>query len=287
MTEYQDLWFESGDGLQLFARDYPGPGGAGQPPLLCMHGLTRNSADFAGLAAHLAPRRRLLCVDQRGRGRSAYDPVAAHYTPATYVQDMFGLLDGQRIDRVVLVGTSMGGLMAFMMGVIQPQRIAGMVINDIGPEVDPTGLARIKSYVGKTAPVSTWEQAIAQQRAINGLAFPDFSDAQWRAFTRGLYRDEDGVPVLAYDPAIAQPIAAEQANAVPPDLWPMFESLDSIPMLVLRGESSDILARACVERMRACHPGLFHVEIPDRGHAPMLDEPEALAAIDSFLGEIR
>ncbi len=287
MTEYKDLWFESNDGLKLFARDYSGPGGVVQPPLLCMHGLTRNSADFAGLAAHLAPQRRLLCVDQRGRGRSDYDPVVANYTPATYVQDMFNLLDQQRIERVILVGTSMGGLMAFMMGVMQPQRIAAMVINDIGPEVDPAGLARIKAYVGKSAPVSTWEQAVEQQRAINGLAFPDFSDAQWLAFTQGLYRDEDGVPVLAYDPAIAQPIADEQANAVPPDLWPMFERLDTIPMLVLRGESSDILSRACVERMQHSHPGLVHVEIPRRGHAPMLDEPEALAAIDTFLGEVR
>ena len=266
MNEYRDLWYESHDGLRLYARDYGAPGG--RAPVLCMHGLTRNSADFAGLASHLAPGRRVLCVDQRGRGRSQYDPVVANYKPATYVQDMFTLLDREGIDSVVLVGTSMGGLMSFAMGAAQPARIAAMVINDIGPEVDPAGLARIKRYVGKSRPVTSWVEAVEQQRAINGVAFPDFSEDQWQAFTRGLYREENGVPVLAYDPAIAEPISAAETNAVPPDLWPVFDTLAPIPMLLIRGSTSDILSRACAQRMQKSHGALEYVEIPDRGHAP-------------------
>lgn len=286
MTEYRDLWYEGVGGLQLYARDYPGPEGAALPPALCMHGLTRNSADFAGLAAQLAQERRVLAVDQRGRGRSAYDPAVANYTPATYVQDMFALLDAEGIDRVLLIGTSMGGLMSFLMAAMQPQRIMGMVINDIGPEIDPAGLARIQGYVGKSSPVSNWDEAVAQAREINGIAFPDFSDEEWLEFTEGLYRDEQGVPVLAYDPAIAQPMSDSESGAVPPDLWPVFEAISAIPMLVLRGETSDILAPACVQRMRELDGDLQVAEIPSRGHAPTLNEPASRAAIDAFIASL-
>jgi pimeloyl-ACP methyl ester carboxylesterase len=199
---------------------------------------------------------------------------------------MFALLDGQGIHGVLLVGTSMGGLMSFLMAAMQPQRIVGMIINDIGPEIDPAGLARIQGYVGKSEPVSSWEEAVAQAREINGIAFPDFSDQQWLEFTRGLYRDEGGVPVLAYDPAIAQPMSDSESAAVPPDLWPIFEAISAIPMLVLRGETSDILAPACVQRMQQLDPDLLVAEVPARGHAPTLDEPRARAAIDSFIAAL-
>jgi pimeloyl-ACP methyl ester carboxylesterase len=158
-----------------------------------------------------------------------------------------------------------------------------MIINDIGPEVDPRGLERIQGYVGKSAPVSNWQEAVAQARAINGIAFPDFTDEQWLDFTRGVYHQQDGLPVLAYDPAIAQPMADEDSAAVPQDLWPVFERSASIPMLVVRGAHSDILAPECVEGMRARHGDLRVAEIPHRGHAPTLTESASLAAIDTFL----
>ncbi len=283
MTDYRDLWYQSPDGLKLYARDYPGPAGSTLPPALCMHGLTRNSADFAALADQLCAGRRVLSVDQRGRGRSDYDSNISNYTPATYVQDMFALLDGEGIDRVVLVGTSMGGLMSFLMAAMQPERIAAMIINDIGPEIDPAGLARIQDYVGKSGPVTTWDEAVAQQKAINGIAFPDFTEQQWQDFTRGLYREENGAPVIAYDPAIAQPMSDQDSGAVPPDLWPVFEAITAIPMLVVRGATSDILSPGCVARMRELDPDLQVVEVPNRGHAPMLDEPAAQSAITGFL----
>lgn len=284
MAAFEDIWYRSGDGLQLYARDYRCRNSAGEAAgtVLCMHGLSRNSADFAALAEHLCGEYRVLCVDQRGRGRSAYDKVVSNYAAPTYVQDMFTLLDSLAIDEVILIGTSMGGLMSFVMAAMQPERVRAMVINDIGPELDPRGLARIKSYVGKLQPVDNWEQALAQARIMAGDAFPDFSEQEWLDFTRGIFREENGVPVLAYDPAIAQPLAAEDAS-VAPDLWPVFAGLGAVPMLLLRGEKSDILSPECVARMRACKADLHYREVPRRGHAPTLNEPAARAAIDAFL----
>ncbi|PLW69156.1 alpha/beta fold hydrolase [Pseudohalioglobus lutimaris] len=285
MANYSDHYYLSGDGLRLYARDYPCRDEANANPqtVLCMHGLTRNSADFAHLADHLSERYRVVAVDNRGRGLSEYDAHVANYTPATYVQDMFTLLADLNIDQVILCGTSMGGLMSFIMAAMQPARVRGMIINDIGPEVDQTGLDRIKNYVGKSRPVSSWPEAIVQAKEINAIAFPDFSDAEWEDFTRGIYRDEGGVPVLAYDPAISQPMEDEESAAVPPDLWPVFEACSSIPMLVIRGENSDILALDCVKTMSEKHSGLRYFEVPGRGHAPTLNEAAARVAIDDFL----
>jgi len=285
MGNYTDHWYTSSDGLRLYARDYPCAGNAADEPatVLCMHGLTRNSSDFSGLADHLSRHYRVLSVDQRGRGRSDYDSTISNYTPLTYVQDMFLLLDRLKVDRVILVGTSMGGLMSFLMCAMQHRRIRAVIINDIGPEVDPRGLERIKAYVGKSKPVTSWEEAVAQCRSINEIAFPDFTDEQWLDFTRGIYREENGVPVLAYDPAISQPMDDEESGAVPPDLWPVFESSAGIPMLVIRGAESDILSRDCVAGMRSRKPDLQVAEIPNRGHAPTLTEPASLSAIDTFL----
>jgi len=284
MTNYTDIWYDSNDGLRLYARDYACRGDKEQGTILCMHGLTRNSADFAGIAEYLSERYRVISVDQRGRGNSGYDNDISHYTPATYVQDMFTLLDKLDLDRIFLIGTSMGGLMSFLMLAMQPQRFIGSVINDIGPEIDPAGLARIKSYVGKSTAVTSWDEALAQAKSINQIAFPDFTKEQWWEFTRGLYREQHGVPVLAYDPAISQPMDDEESGAVPPDLWPILEASSSIPMLVVRGADSDILAPSCVEQMKERHPKLQAAEIANRGHAPTLTEPEAIAAIDNFLG---
>jgi pimeloyl-ACP methyl ester carboxylesterase len=288
MGNYEDFWYQSSDGLRLYARDYPCRDRAIQSPatVLCMHGLTRNSADFAGLADHLCGRYRVLSVDQRGRGRSEYDSVVANYTPLTYVQDMFTLLDQLDLAEVILVGTSLGGLMSFLMSAMQPQRIRAMVINDIGPEVDSRGLERIKSYVGKSTPVASWDDAVSRAKEIAAIAFPDFSDEQWLDFTRGIYREEDGVFTLDYDPAISQPLDDDDSAVVPPDLWGVFEAITSIPMLLIRGESSDILARSCVDGMRSRKADLQVAEIPRRGHAPTLTEPASIAAIDVFLAQL-
>ena len=288
MAEYRDVYYTSTDGLRLFARDYPCRNNEIAEPdtVLCMHGLTRNSADFAGLADHLSENYRIISVDNRGRGLSDYDRNIANYTPLTYVQDMFTLLGQLGIDRVILCGTSMGGLMSFMMAAMQPERVKGIIVNDIGPEVDPAGLERIKGYVGRSGPVGNWNEAIAQAREINEVAFPDFTEQEWEDFTRGIYRDENGVPVLAYDPAISRPLSDDESSAVPTDLWIVFDAITAIPMLVIRGESSDILPTTCVDIMRERKPDIQFVEVPNRGHAPTLNEHTARSAIDRFLDSL-
>ncbi len=148
------------------------------------------------------------------------------------------------------------------------------------------GLDRIKNYVGRHREIRTWDDAVAATREINDVAFPKYTDEEWLHFTKGLYHEENGVPVISHDAAIAQPMLEEGSDAVPPDLWPLFQGMAALPMLVVRGEISDLLAMDCVEKMQAISPGLQLVQVPDRGHAPMLDEPVAVAAIEEFFAGI-
>ncbi len=285
MADYLDYWFTASDGLRLYVRDYPNDDAPF--PVLCLHGLTRNSADFEALADVLAPRYRLLVMEQRGRGRSDYDPDPANYQIGTYVRDTLDLLNALSLEKVALIGTSMGGLMSMIMGGMQPQRFNGMVLNDIGPVVESAGLARIQGYVGKGGPVQTWEDAVSAARANNEAAFPGLSDAQWLAFAQRLFRENaDGRPEPAYDAAIAQPMRADTSAAVPPDMWALFGDLAGIPMLVIRGALSDILSARTAAEMVGRHPTARVVEVPDRGHAPLLIEPAALEAIGGFLDSL-
>ena len=280
MTLYTDLFYDSHDlRVKLYARDY---GGAGMP-VICMHGLSRNSADFEVIAAHLAPRYRVIVTDQRGRGRSGWDSEPANYTPALYVQDIFKLMGELGITRAALIGTSMGGIMAMIMGMIAPQAVAGMVINDVGPELDVRGLARIRSYVGKSPPIGSWADAVARARETNGVCFPDYVDADWLAFARRTYHEADGVPVSSYDPAISGAFDPGGPVVAPPDMWGIWETLKAIPLLGVRGELSDLLSEETFGQMLERHPGMRAVTVANRGHAPMLDEPEAVTAIDAFL----
>jgi len=283
MSDYTPRRYTSACGrLELFARDYEGEG----PPLLLMHGLTRNSADFEPLAQHLAGRYRLIVPDQRGRGLSDSDPDPANYRPDIYVRDMFALLDGLGIERAALIGTSMGGLMAMIMGAIAPERVPAIVLNDIGPALEAAGLARIGGYVGGGEPLADWREAAARCEAVNRQAFPDFGAEDWDAFARRTCRAAvDGRVAFAYDPAIARAFETEEGVA-PPDLWPLWQALGEKPVLVIRGVLSDLLSGDTVARMEQLHPGPFtRADVSQRGHAPLLDEPEALAAIETFLTE--
>ncbi|MFC0204523.1 alpha/beta fold hydrolase [Novosphingobium soli] len=283
--DYRVHRFRSACGtLDLAGRDYPAAA-AGAPALLLMHGLTRNSADFEPLAARLAGRWRLIVPDQRGRGLSAWDPDPANYRPDVYAQDMLALLDELGIAQAGLIGTSMGGLMAMVMNAMRPGLAQAVVLNDVGPVLDPTGLARIQGYVGPAGAMAGWSEAAARTRAINAPAFPDYGGTDWDAFARRTCRENpDGTVSFAYDPAIAESIAGADPQTVPPDLWPLWALLDAVPVLVVRGALSDLLAPATVVDMAQRHAGPFaSVEVPRVGHAPMLDEPPALAAIERFL----
>jgi pimeloyl-ACP methyl ester carboxylesterase len=289
MSAYKDIYYQVEDGLTLYARDYQSRqvNGLTAPTILCMHGLTRNSSDFEDLCHHLSEQYRVIAVDQRGRGLSQWDEQLERYNPLTYVNDMWQLLDQLSIDQVLLIGTSMGGLMSMMMAAQAPQRILGVVLNDIGPEIDPVGLARIKSYVGKSFPVSDWTDAVIETRRINGVCFPEYGDVQWLQMAYRLYRENaDGVPVLSYDPAISQPLSETEGAVAPPDLWPLFLSMADIPVLALRGALSDLLSETCFIDMQNRLPQMVAVTVPRVGHAPALDEPVALLAIDDFTAAI-
>ncbi len=285
MVAFQDRWSTTEDGLNLYARDYPND--SAPFTVLCLHGLTRNSADFEDLAQVLSRRYRVLVMDQRGRGRSDNDPTPANYHLGTYVADTLAMLDALEVSDAALIGTSMGGLMSMVMGSTAPQRFRGMVLNDIGPVVEAAGLERIRGYVGRGGSVTDWDEAVAQVRANSAAAFPNLTDTEWLDFARRLYRERaPGRLEPAYDPAIAEPINADTTAAVPGDLWELFDTLADMPMLVLRGELSDILSAETVADMARRKPGLQYVEIPDRGHAPLLSEAPAVRAIESFLGEL-
>jgi len=284
MADYAHVYYKSGDGLTLYARDYAADA-ADALTVLCMPGLTRNSRDFAALADHLGGPYRVLCADQRGRGRSDRDPEWANYHPGTYVADMWALLDHLDIRRAALIGTSLGGLMAMIMGAMERDRVAGIVLNDVGPEISAEGIKRIQAYVGKQMKARTWDEVIEEVRRNNAGVYPDFGPDDWRAFAGLLYEEDDeGVPVPAYDPDIARPL--EAAEAEPVDLWPMFRALDGLPLMGIRGELSDILSEATFRRMKEEVPNMECVTVPRCGHAPQLEHPVARGAIDAFLERI-
>lgn len=276
-------YYESSDELRLYYRDYADD----QPgtPVICLPGLTRNSRDFESLALHIAPHRRVLTPDFRGRGNSAYDPDWQNYHPGTYVNDVWTLLDTLGIDRVVVIGTSLGGLCAMAMAAMNAKRLAGVVMNDIGPEVNPAGLERIQSYTGRQAPVTSWDDAVEQTKVTYGAWLPGLSDADWRRMAWKAYReDESGVPRLDMDPAIGR--AIRESGPMKADPWSLYAGLATVQTLLLRGTMSDILTPDIVDKMLAAKPDLEVVEVPDRGHAPLLDEPTCVAAIDRFLKEV-
>jgi pimeloyl-ACP methyl ester carboxylesterase len=276
-----DHYYDSADGLHLYCRHYQArrPGGL---PVLCLPGLTRNSRDFVALATHLGTDHDVLAADLRGRGLSAWDPDWRQYHPMVYVQDAWALLDSRAIQRALVIGTSLGALMALIMAATRPDRIAGIILNDAGPELDPVGVRRIAGYAGRLPPVTSWAEAAAQARSVYGAALPGLSDDQWLEYARRGYRENAaGVPVPDMDPRIAD--AIRTPAAAPMDLWPLYKTIKDVPMLVIRGALSDLLSAGTVARMAREKPHLQHVEVPNRGHTPLLDEPESLAAIDAFI----
>jgi pimeloyl-ACP methyl ester carboxylesterase len=275
------------DGLNLFLRDYPPTGEASGVPVLCLHGLTRNSADFEGVAPRLAALgRRVLVLDVRGRGWSDRDPDPTRYRPDIYALDVLDALDALGIERAVFIGTSMGGVITMLVAVQAPSRVAAAVLNDVGPELNPAGLARIAGYVGKSEPVKSWEEMAALVKASNGIAFPDADDAFWHTMARRVAQQlPDGSIALAYDPAIAKVITRPQPVPAP-SLIPLFEALAKMPVLVIRGALSDILSEEGVAAMRRIKPDLETAEVPRVGHAPTLEETEARNALAAFLARV-
>ncbi len=276
-------YFQSSDGLNIFYRDFGGQNDG--TPVICLPGLTRNSRDFEDLANRLAARRRVITIDFRGRGHSDYDETWQNYHPFTYVADVWTLLDLLRIRRVIVAGTSLGGLCSMVMAAQQGERIAGVIMNDIGPRINPAGIERIQDYTGRAAPVSTWEEAAQQTRDIYGKWLPGLSDDGFMRLARCGFREIEGeVPRLDMDPNIGR--AVRELGPQKGDPWEFFAALKEVPVTLLWGVLSDILTDDIIEEMKAAKPDLDVVPVPNRGHVPLLDEPECVSAADAFLEKV-
>ncbi len=282
--------YQSHDGLKLYYRDY-NPESSHEPPLLCLHGLTRNSKDFDRFAAHFASgqdiKRRVISLDIRGRGKSEYDPDYKNYQIPTYVQDVLAFLAHEKIPRVTAVGTSMGGLISMAIGAMNSDIFNGIILNDIGPEIDPKGIERISGFVGNGTILQDWQQAISGMKALNGGLFPDYSDEEWETFTRNTFREQkDGTIVADYDQAIGKALKESPENAIPIDSWSIFAAMSHIPVLTLRGENSDILSSDTLLKMARNHPAFTALTVPNRAHAPDLFEDISLKTIDKFINSL-
>ena len=274
----------SDDGLTLHARDYAPAAETGLLPVICLHGLTRNARDFETLAPWIAARnRRVFAVDVRGRGQSARDPKASYWLP-TYAEDVRQMAQTLGIGRAIFIGTSMGGLITMELAALAPALVAAAIVNDVGPVLAAEGLARIGAYVGNAPVFDSWEEADAYLQRQNEHALPHYRAEDWRAMAIRMFREEGGRVAADYDPAIA---AAFGTGPLPADPWDRWHGLAcGRPVLLLRGGLSDLLAAGDATRMVTEHATARLREIPNVGHAPMLDEPEALAAIGEFLGAV-
>jgi pimeloyl-ACP methyl ester carboxylesterase len=284
MADWSDGYWVSSDGLKLHYRDYAG--GASRPPILCIPGLTRNARDFEGVAERLAGGWRLICVELRGRGESAHAKDPMTYVPLTYLQDLEALIAALKLERFILFGTSLGGLMTMLLAASGRERIAGALLNDIGPEVEARGLDHIRSYVGRSQNWPTWLHAARFLAEAQGDRYPGWDLDQWVLYAKRLGRlTPAGRIVFDYDMRIAEPFKLPGGDAGF-DLWPVFSALNGIPSLVVHGGISDLLSADTVAKMVAENPAMAQVTVPDVGHAPTLEEPEAAAAIDALLERV-
>ncbi|MEO0371551.1 MAG: alpha/beta hydrolase [Pseudomonadota bacterium] len=265
--------FTTSEGIRLHYEDH----GAGAP-ILCLAGLTRNSRDFTYLTPHLS-QYRVIAMDYRGRGQSDYPEDFMSYNIVQEGQDAVDLLDHLGIDKVTLIGTSRGGLIAMAVSVMHPGRLARVVLNDIGPEVTEAGIARIMDYVGRTPPFANLDEASKALADGLGTDFPGVPLSRWREAADFMWEEIKGGLKLRYDPRLRDALIGQAGVGEAPDLWQLFDGLQDIPLATIKGANSDLFAQATLDKMQARRPDMITAIVPDRGHVPFLDEPEALAAI--------
>lgn len=287
MAVFTERRWTSHEGLHLFARDYPGANGDARLPIVCLHGLTRNSKDFEEVAPLLAASgRRVIVPDVRGRGLSERDPHPAGYDPRTYARDILALLNALGISRAVFLGTSMGGLVIMLLAARRSRAVAAAILNDVGPDIAPEGVERIMNYVGKGGEIRTWDDATAYVRQTMGPAFPNFTGEEWRHMAERTFRAGKQGPEFDYDPAIRTALRAPSKWTIRIAWWLFRRLARRRPTLLIRGALSDLLSRDIAERMKQQVPRLRVAEVPNVGHAPLLTEPEAVAAIADFLASV-
>ncbi|MBL3597959.1 alpha/beta hydrolase [Rhodovulum sulfidophilum] len=273
--------FAADDGRML-AYDDRGSG----TPLLCLAGLTRNMDDFEPVLDAFADRARVIRLDTRGRGGSDRDPDFMNYNLIRESRDALNLMDHLGLDRVAILGTSRGGLIAMMLAASHKDRLSGVCFNDIGPLVEPRGMAHIMSYLGLPPGYADYDDAAAQLALKMRDRFPGVGRDQWRAYARRLWDATPDGLALRYDPALRHAVMEQSATDALPDLWPLFDALDGLPLALIRGAHSDILSPETASEMQRRRPDMIFAEIPDRGHTPFLDEPAAVAAIATLLERI-
>jgi pimeloyl-ACP methyl ester carboxylesterase len=285
MADFEDGYWDSADGLRLHYRDYAGP--ASRTPLLCLPGLTRNVRDFEPVAAMLGGKRRMIAVDFRGRGESAHAKDPMSYIPLTYMQDVDALLRALQLKGFITLGTSLGGIVSMLLATAWKDKMKGVILNDVGPEIGAKGAERIRSYVGQGRSFETWMHAARAMAEAHGSVYPDFKLDDWlRLAKRTCKLSNNGRIIFDYDMKIAEPFKQPGGEAGV-DLWPLFDALSGIPLLVLRGATSDILEKPVANKMLKKHGSASLVTISRTGHAPSLDEPESQDAIRTFLDGIR
>lgn len=288
-TDYIDGFYASDDGLALYYRRYTpsltarntsSASGQSLSPrtILCLPGVSRNHRDFLPMIETLPPGSNWLLIDLRGRGHSAYDANPANYNPTTYVKDIVRLLDHLQLDCVDIVGTSLGGILAMMLNAQQPARVGNVVLNDIGAFVERAAIETIGSYLQRAHLHTSWDSVATAIKPIYSEFFTGLAEHDWLALARRLYRQRpDGKLVPDYDPALFQ-----SSSATDLDLWPFFDSLKTKPTLIVRGANSGLLTPSILQQMEASRSDLQVITVPNRGHAPFLDEPAAITAIKTF-----
>jgi pimeloyl-ACP methyl ester carboxylesterase len=273
--------FTTTDGLQL-AYDVHGAG----TPVLCLAGLTRNMDDFETIVANFSDRAQIIRLDSRGRGASDFDPNPQNYTIPQEANDALALLDHLKLERAAIIGTSRGGLIAMVLAATAKHRLSGVLLNDIGPELNPAGLVHIMDYLGRPCAFTSFEDAAERLPRAIGTQFPNVSHAQWLAYAKRSWAVGPDRLQLRYDPRLREAIEAQGASGDAPDLWPLFHTLGDLPLAALRGANSNLLTPECWAKMKALRPDMSAAEIPDRGHVPFLDEPESSAIIAAFIASL-
>ncbi len=282
--------YTAADGLRLHLRAYV-PAKPCPLPVICLPGLARTAEDFDCLARALAsgsfgPARRVLAIDYRGRGLSDRDPDPKKYDLAVESADIQAMLAAHGIKRAILVGTSRGGIHAMLFATFRPDLLAGVVLNDIGPVLEPQGLIRIKSYVGKLPQPRTWDEAIAMFKQVSGAQFTALNDEDWRAYAQLTLEEKNGALVTRYDPALARALDAYDPSQPMADLWAHYDALVPVPLLAIRGEKSDLLSPEVFQAMMTRHPRADGLVVPGQGHAPLLLDPPTIERIGAFIATI-
>ena len=283
--ECRSIFVAAPDGLRLHVREY---GQAHSPALsvVCLPGLARTTADFDALAPALAydkPQRRVIAIDSRGRGQSEYDANPKNYNLTVELGDLAAVLMALEIKRAVFIGSSRGGILTMLLAAAHQEMIAGAVLHDVGPVIEPEGVARIKSYVGKLRQPNNFEEGVDILHGLFAAQFPKFTREQWLSTAQRTWKLQTGTLVLTYDPALSETLTDFDSEHPLPSLWKEFEALARVPVLVIRGVRSDILSAATLNAMRARHPGLESIEVPDQGHVPLLEGTQLIRRINSFV----